>query len=243
MLEKDIILLTPVKKTNLADLAVDEIRHVIIGRNLLPGSCIGTERQMCRQLNVSRPILREALSTLKAQGFIRVTSNGVVVNSMTPTTMIEPIEQVLDEDKEKIFELNEVRKILESGMGALAIGRATAEDIDSVQEALKNLERSYLNGELGHKEDVQFHLRLAESSHNSIFIHVLHTVLDLFEKGTYLYRSGLISKPGNADIMMEQHRGICDAFLARNPERLSKAIVDHLTWSGNQLRDLSKQTA
>lgn len=236
-------MLTPIKKTNLADLAVQEIRNAIVEENLLPGSCIGTERQMCRQLNVSRPILREALSTLKAQGFIRVTNSGILVNSMTPAAMIEPIEQVLDGDKEKIFELNEVRKILESGMGLLAIERATPEDIDKIREALRDLERSWLNGELGYKEDVRFHLRLAESSHNGIFIHVLHTVLDLFEKGTYLYRSGLIRKPGNADIMMEQHREICDAIIARNPEKLSKAIVDHLTWSGDQLRDVSKQTA
>lgn len=231
-----------VKKVNLADMVVEQIKDVINDKNLPPGYCIGTERKMCASLKVSRPILREALSTLKAHGFVKVTSSGVFVNSITPTAMVEPIEKVLLEDTDKIFELNEVRKILESGMAILAMDKATDEDIKKIQQALKDLEQSYLNQELGYEEDVQFHIRLAESSHNRIYIHILYTVLDLFEKGTYLYRSRLVSKPENADIMMDQHREIYNAFIAKDPERLHNAIVGHLTWGGNELRHLSEQS-
>lgn len=49
-------MVTPVKKTNLADLAFDQIKNDIIHQNPAPGCCIGTESRMCRQLNDSRPI-------------------------------------------------------------------------------------------------------------------------------------------------------------------------------------------
>jgi len=234
-------LLKPVKKINLADMVITHIKDVIIGQNMPPGSCIGTEREMCAALNVSRPVLREALSSLKAQGFINTTSCGVYVKSITPTAIIEPIQKVLDEDKEKIFELNEVREILETGMGILAMDRATEEDIQKVGQALEDLERIYRNKEIGHREDVQFHLRLAESSHNSMYIHILYTVLNLFEKGTFLYRSSLSIRPDFTGIIMDQHREIYNAFMAKDPERLTRAIVDHLTWSGNELRRISEQ--
>ncbi|MCJ7685243.1 MAG: FadR family transcriptional regulator [Desulfobacteraceae bacterium] len=222
-------------------MVITQIKDVIIGQNMPPGSCIGTERKMCDALNVSRPVLREALSSLKAQGFINATNRGVYVNSITPTAIIEPIQKVLDEDKEKIFELNEVRETLETGMGVLAIDRATKEDIQKVRQALENLERSHRNKEIGHKEDVQFHLRLAESSHNSIYIHILYTVLNLFEKATFLYRSSLSIRPDFTGIIMDQHLKIYNAFIAKDPERLTRAIVDHLTWSANELRRLSEQ--
>jgi len=156
--------------------------------------------------------------------------------------MKEPIEKILDEDEEKVFELNEMRKILESGMATLAIDRATNEDINCIRLALEALERRYQEQGLGYKEDVQFHLRIAEASHNSIYIHVLYSVLELFEKATYLYRAGVIDKPGNADIMMNQHREIYNAFLAKDSPRLTAAIVDHLTWSGNEFLYLSKKS-
>jgi len=236
-------LLKPVTKVSLADMVIKEIKNVIIGQNMSPGSCIGTERQMCKLLNVSRPVLREALSALKAEGFVTATSSGVYVNSITPTAIIEPIEKVLDEDKGKIFELNEVRKILETGMGVLAIERANEEDTQNIRQALLDLERSHRDKEIGHKEDVQFHLRLAESSHNGMYIHILYTVLNLFEKATFLYRSTLFKRPGASRIVMDQHREIFDAFIAGDRERLTMAIVDHLTWSAEELLRVSEQDA
>ena len=234
-------MLKKVKKVNLADMVVDQIKELIISQNLAPGYCIGTERKMCTALNVSRPVLREALANLKAHGFIKVTNSGVLVNSMTPAAMTESIEKVLEENEEKIFELMAVRKILESGMAIHAIDTATGEDIEKIKQALKNLERSHLNRELGDKENVAFHLALAESSHNSIYIHILHTFLDLFEKTAHLYRSKLFRKPGNADTMMEHHREIYNAFIAKDPQRLHDAIVGHLTWGDNELRRLREQ--
>ncbi|MCD6298926.1 MAG: FadR family transcriptional regulator, partial [Deltaproteobacteria bacterium] len=163
-------MLQKVRKIRLSDMIVNQIKDLILTKQATPGMCLGSEREMCKKLNVSRSVLREALSNLQAQGLIRSDPQGVFVESITPNSMKEPIENVLKEDKEKIFELNEVRRILESGMIALAIERATPDDIEKIKESLAALEESYTNGQLGDEENVQFHLRLAESCHNSIYI-------------------------------------------------------------------------
>jgi len=218
-----------------------QIKDLITAQKVLPGDCIGSERDMCRNLNVSRSVLREALSGLQVQGFIRTDPSGIFVESISPHAMKEPIEQVLVEDKKKIFELTEVRKILESGMSALAIKRSTSEDREKMKEALTSCEKAFADKELGTKENVEFHLSLAKCTHNAIYIHLLYTVLDLFYKGSLMYRSKLITKPGNAEILIEQHREIYRCFFAKDPEKLNKAIIDHLLWSDNEFHQIDSE--
>ena len=229
-------MLQKVRKIRLSDMIVNQIKDLILTKQATPGMCLGSEREMCKKLNVSRSVLREALSNLQAQGLIRSDPQGVFVESITPNSMKEPIENVLKEDKEKIFELNEVRRILESGMIALAIERATPDDIEKIKESLASLEEAYTNGQLGDEENVQFHLRLAESCHNSIYIHILYTFLNLFQKASFLYRSKLLTTPKNAKILMEHHREIYKTFIAKDPKRATKAIVDHLLWGDKELK-------
>ena len=234
-------MLSPVKKIRLADMVFEQIKNYIVTHEALPGACLGSEREMCRALNVSRSVLRESLSSLKAQGFVRVESKGVFVESISPKAIKEPIEQVLNEDDSKIFELNEVRRILESGMAALAIQRATPEDIKKIKRSLTYLEKAYENQKLGDKENVEFHLSLAKSCHNSIYMHVLYALLNLLQKAAFIGRSRLLKNPENAEIIMEHHREIFKAFIAKDPDRVSKAIIDHLLWSDKGLRRLSQE--
>ena len=234
-------MLRPVKKIRLADMVFEQIKKYIVAQEAPPGAFLGGEREMCRALNVSRSVLREALSTLRAQGFIRVESKGVFVESIAPKAINEPIEQVLGEDEDRIFELNEVRRILESGMGALATQRATLEDMKKIKKALTRLEKAYKNRKLGDKENVEFHLSLAESCHNSIYVHIFYALLSLFQKAAFIGRSRLLKNPENAEIIMEHHREIYNAFVAKDPDRVSKAIIDHLLWSDNGLRCLSQE--
>jgi GntR family transcriptional repressor for pyruvate dehydrogenase complex len=229
-------LFEPIKKIRLSDRVVKQFKDIISSQKVSPGERLGSERDICKRFNISRSVLREALSSLEVQGFITTNANGIFVQSIAPIAMKEAIEQLLTEDEAKFISLTEMRKVLESGMAELAIQRATPEDFEKVKEALADLERAYSNREIGDKENVKFHLALAESTHNPIYIHSLYSFLDLLQKGALFYRSRLLNKPPNAEILIEQHRKIYHFFLSKDANGLSKAIIEHLSWAEEEIK-------
>jgi DNA-binding GntR family transcriptional regulator len=68
---------------SLVDIAVGQLRRMIIGGQLLPGDRV-VENQLTQQLGISRPPLREALRVLEREGLVRaLPRKGVIVTPLT----------------------------------------------------------------------------------------------------------------------------------------------------------------
>src|ERR1700691_4540842 len=70
--------LLPIKKATLVEKLVAEVRSWITSGRLVVGQSLPTEAKMASQFGVSRPLLREALAELRAEGFVETVSGRVM---------------------------------------------------------------------------------------------------------------------------------------------------------------------
>ena len=66
--------LLPIKRATLVEKLVAEVRSEITSGRLQVGQRLPTEAKMAAQFGVSRPLLREALAELRAEGFVQTES-------------------------------------------------------------------------------------------------------------------------------------------------------------------------
>ena len=94
---------------------------------LEPGHFLPSQHELCRQYGVSRPILREALRTLVAAGFIDVQNGkGAMVVSPAPDPLANVFRDAVRHGRDAVVELMELRRGIESDAAALAAARRTA---------------------------------------------------------------------------------------------------------------------
>ena len=81
--------LLPIKRATLVDKLVAEVRSEITSGRLEVGHRLPTEAKMAAQFGVSRPLLREALAELRAEGFVRLPADGASVRHPTESDLAD----------------------------------------------------------------------------------------------------------------------------------------------------------
>ncbi|HWA46579.1 MAG TPA: FadR/GntR family transcriptional regulator [Hypericibacter adhaerens] len=226
----------------LSDVVARQLEHLIVEGRLQPGEGLPSERELAKQIGVSRPSLREALSELRSRGLIEPARNGgAVVTELTRTSLTEPLSQMLERHPSAIRDLIEMRDVLEAHAAALAAERATAADIRKLEAALEAQirGRSRNTASLA-KRDLDFHQAIAQASHNIAILHTAHGLTKLIkvflQRGYEIILAAGDAREGKAAVEA-QHAAILDAIRARDPEAARRASHAHLhqtehIWTG-----------
>src|SRR4051794_33451668 len=121
----------------------DQIAALIERGEYASGARLPPERDLAKQLGVSRPSVREALIALEVEGYVEVrVGSGVYVvgNGATPRG-----REALAEDSGP-FELIKARWLIEAECPALAAKHATRAQVRAIEEALDDMEASREKG-------------------------------------------------------------------------------------------------
>ena len=111
----------------LRELTTAKLREAILSLHFKPDQHL-VERELCEQTGVSRTSVREALRQLEAEGLVeRRGHRGLFVASVT---------------REEARQIYEVRAALEPEMARLFAERAGVRDLEALQDAFRQLERS-----------------------------------------------------------------------------------------------------
>jgi DNA-binding GntR family transcriptional regulator len=211
---------TEKKFRSLVDETAAEIRKTILQGKIMPGEPLSEEKLMA-SLRASRVVLREALRTLEAQGYVTFLPNNNVVAS--------------NPSREDVHDYYTIAGVLEGLAARLAVERAHPEEIARLRE-LHQLLR-----EACHKRDLlqyfdansNFHRFIAELSHNERLYQLIEELRREIQKTRLLS----LNMPQRLDYSMREHDQIMDAFLKKNPQLAESMMVQHLT---NHLRALGK---
>jgi GntR family transcriptional repressor for pyruvate dehydrogenase complex len=217
MVEMDI---TPVNSERLSDKIVNQIIGMMRDGSLKAGDKLPNEALLSEQFGVSRGILREALTQLQSQGYIRrKPKDGTYIqDNIQGMLMNESVNELLK--KTTYGDLLDFRESLELKMVERVIERASDEEIEELFDVLGVAE----NEEVQHNMDHYFHYKLAQASRNIFFMNFIDTYYDLISE---------IAKNSNRDQVRreqvaEEHRTIAEAIAKRDKKAAKQAVKHHM---------------
>jgi DNA-binding FadR family transcriptional regulator len=155
-------------RTLTADVA-SQIEKMIQDGRLIAGEKLPPEHELIGTMNVSRTVLREAVSALRAQGLLTSRRGaGVFVAARPP----QPPFRIRAEDLAAVpraIELLEFRAGIEVECAGLAAQRRTDQQARQISAARKAMSLALKAGESGVEADALFHLSIAQASQNPYF--------------------------------------------------------------------------
>lgn len=188
-----------------------------------PGERLPPERELAKQLAVSRPSVREALIALEVEGWVEIrVGSGVVVKPLRPLPLPSP------EEGEGPFELLRARSIIEGETAALAAKAATVEEIAEIRAAVEELRKSHSGGQRSESADRRFHVAIAKGTHNGPLAAVVQLLWDQGRGTVWKQMEKHFSTPALRAATIRDHRAVLEAIEARQPQKARKAMHQHL---------------
>jgi len=218
---------------HVADQVAEKIETLILDGVLSVGQRLPSERRLTEKLGFSRSGLREGLKLLRARGIIRTEQGkGSYVAPLLngPST---PLMHLFSDHPRTLYDLLEVRALLEGESARLAAMRATEADVIMIR-------RRYLEWVEAHSDsntlkpqeharlDHGFHLAICEASHNPVLVQTLQSLTDLLISSVFASVNNLYHRPAAMCQINEQHASLFEAVIEKDPERAQRAAVDHI---------------
>ncbi len=185
----------------------------------LDGQMLPVEADLCRELNVSRTVLREAIKTLSAKGMVNVRSKrGTNIRPREQWNLLDPnvLEWHADcrtDDEAFIRDLCEVRQFLEPAAAELAAERATPDEVTQLYEHLGEMAANVDVPEKFISADLKFHTNIFSSARNDL----LRYIADAIGGALRASRSITVLRPGSSSDSLPLHRSVADAIRHRDP--------------------------
>ena len=156
-----------VGRSSLVEAAIAELRGEIASGRWKVGERIPTEAQLSEALGMSRLSVREAVRALVHTGLLTTRQGAGTFVTATDESSVA-IGRMLDSVAER--DISEVRLGLDIVAARLAATRRTEEDLAALAEIASQRTRAFADGALEAfaQADVDFHLRIAEASHNPL---------------------------------------------------------------------------
>jgi GntR family transcriptional regulator, transcriptional repressor for pyruvate dehydrogenase complex len=220
-----------IKTKKIYEEVAEAIFEMIKTGALKPGDKLDSVQQLAEKFQVGRAAIREALTALKAMGLIELKQGeGTYVREFDPTMLTFPLSIAVLMNKEDIWHLLEVRKLLEVGAASLAAQKRTDDDLIAMEQALHEMQEAIGNDELGEKADLAFHMAVAAASHNPILVSLMNSVSEMMiETMRETRRIWLFSKQTTTEKLLQQHTEIFKAIKEKNADAAQERMLQHLT--------------
>jgi GntR family transcriptional repressor for pyruvate dehydrogenase complex len=217
------------------------IARLIADGDFHVGERLPSEVRLADMLKVSRPTVREALGTLEARGLVEIRPrSGVYVSSAVPEEEQGAMAELVAVDPDKIWELLEIRKIMDSEGAALAAGRRNDEDLKRLCDLAREVEAidsdAFLRREAGGKAYVRFFTLLAAATHNTLYLHMKDTIDRLVRNALPASRMRLARFPEAGETIKAQLAAIMEAIESGDAASARRRVVIHLDYLERVLR-------
>jgi DNA-binding FadR family transcriptional regulator len=208
----------------------DQIRALIGSGEFPAGSRLPSERDLAKQLGVSRPSVREALIALEVEGLVEVRiGSGIYALEQAgkPITATgdsaEPVEAEAGP-----FELLRARYVIESECAALAAKTAKKPQVQAIEAALEQMKGEIHTAQQPLGGDRLFHLRIAEATGNGALVAVVKMLWEERTGPLYQQLEEHYDSPALWASAMAEHRAVLKAIAARDSAAARTAMQRHL---------------
>lgn len=231
MSDNDETLFSGVAHSRTADEVVQQIEQLILDGVLRDGDRLPGERELAQSLDVSRPILREALKELETRGLlISHHGGGTYVADIIGQVFSKPVTDLISRHARATRDYLEYRRELEGLTAELAAKRATDADKALLARIIADMRKAHEDGkaEAELAADVEFHNAVGEAAHNIILLHTMRACYRLLSEGIFFNRKAVFSLPDARERLLEQHVAIHAAIEAGKPLAAKEAAQAHI---------------
>jgi GntR family transcriptional repressor for pyruvate dehydrogenase complex len=226
-----------------ADEVVHQIEILILDSVLRVGDRLPGERELARRLDVSRPILREALKQLEARGLIVTRAGGGThVADIIGQVFAPALVELIARHQKATRDYLEYRRQIEAMTAELAARRATAADRAMLLALIDAMRKAHAEDDFEREAalDVDLHNAIGECAHNIILLHTLRSCYRLLSDGVFYNRALVYRLAGARDQLLAQHVEIAEAVLAADPERARHAAAAHIDFVAAAMDDVER---
>jgi DNA-binding GntR family transcriptional regulator len=192
----------------------DSLRVAIVSGRLEPNGRINQDA-VARELGCSKTPVREALRWLERDGLVKLEQNrGAFVAEFT------------DRD---LFEIYELRELLEPHAAAIACAVATRADVAHLRDLRDRIAAIWNDDPMAAFElNREFHERLCAPCQNALLLHVLGLVWSQ-QAALRIFTHYAQAGEAFADRTHAEHRTIIEAYAARDSARVRELVRNHIS--------------
>ena len=215
----------PLHRKPVAERVASKLLELIRSGNLRAGDKLPTENELAAALQVSRPVVREALRGLSILGVVESRQGGrCYVTDLKPARLVAPLQMVIAIDESNVDAHYEARVAVEGELVRLGTLRASEADLAKLADLVKT-GYSLTSDPIGFRVmDHEFHLTLSRLAGNPF---LERAALSLYELGIE-YRRVAAETPGVIARSAVEHDAIVAALRQRDPEKAVEAMRAHL---------------
>ena len=228
-----------IKVPKISDSIVNQLEQMILDGILKPGDRLPSERDLALQLNVSRPSLREAIVVMESKGLLQARrGGGTFVCDVAAHTVTDPLVHLLKRRPEATQDVVELRLALEevaAYYAAMRINEADKKILAHRFEALHDSCESE-DTERNAEADVEFHMAIADASHNVALVLVMRGLFNLLRVSILSNLERIYEEDGGREIIAAQHHALFTAVMTSDAEAAREAAHRHLAFVAASLR-------
>lgn len=205
-----------------------QISNLLIGcikKGQFPaGAILPPERELAKQLGVSRSSIREALIALEITGWVEIrTGNGVYVMNPLPQSEEAPVEEEFS-----LKALIQARQMYEAMTAELAARNGSDDQRAELQEITQDLIQLHVNDEKFLREDKRFHLLIAEMTGNEVLRDMMEYLWNKRKSSRFVRLETHYAESDFPREMNQDHEDIARAIMARDAVQARACMERHL---------------
>jgi DNA-binding FadR family transcriptional regulator len=223
----------------------EQLRAGMLSGEFAVGSRLPAERDLSKQLSVSRSSVREALIALEVEGWVEVrTGSGIYVLDRSNINAIHTIaakaintpDNALFEGKNQEglkaewgpLELIRARRVVEGETAAIAALQAKRKDIDAMCKALRMMQTEAADGVLPLDGDRAFHTAIVQASGNEVLIDTVQSFWDSRRGPIFERLVGYFETLQSWQAAIAEHSAILEAIQAHDAAAARTAMHAHM---------------
>jgi len=226
---------------NLTEQVTEMLREQIACGHYEEGQSLPSEQSLSLEFGVSRAVIREALSRLKAHKLVvGRQGRGAIVASAIGQQSFRISGESAD-DTESIVKVTELRMGLEVEAAGLAAVRRQAKHLREMQRAIDALGKAVAEGSVirGVEADLRFHRAICEATDNPHYSAFFAFLAPFLKAALTVTRRNSMKRPGRINTVEAEHRAIYEAIRAGAADIARSAAREHVANTMIRLRSLT----
>ncbi len=226
-------------KTERQRLITEKIISSVYTNNLKNGDRMPSENQLANALNVSRVSVREVYSALELIGIVesrRGEGTFLRTNADSDNMIFRMMLLALYNDNTDVYEIMEIRKIIETSTAERAAMFSTTEDIRRMKRIVKEM-KDCTEGTRLSELDNELHSVIAGASGNALLGRLSGIISSLVVSSIKEHWNYIVfdSKPDTRRKTFEQHNELVNAIVRRDSAEAKRIMQEHLGFVSSSL--------